>query len=121
MQTIQEVLKGAIDFQGKVNNNKKVRKLLKRWNPIIHFETKDSDIKVSLDMSGGQISSVDEGHVGEPDLVVQFPTTENLSDMFYGRLDPTPMYLSGDILVKGHQADVIKLDAITMIIWPEED
>jgi len=29
------------------------------------------------------------------------------------------MYLSGDILVKGHQADVIKLDAITMIIWPE--
>jgi hypothetical protein len=40
--------------------------------------------------------------------------------MFEGRLDPTPKYLSGEILVKGHQADVIKLDAITMIIWPED-
>ncbi|MBU2511983.1 SCP2 sterol-binding domain-containing protein [bacterium] len=121
MLSIEEVLKGAKDFREKVNDNKKVRKLLKRWNPVIYFETKDSDIRITLDMSGGQISAVEEGHVGEPDLVVLFPTTENLSDMFYGRLDPTPMYLSGDILVKGHQADVIKLDAITMIIWPEEE
>ncbi len=121
MKSNQDILEGANDFRHKVNENEKVRKLLKRWSPVIHFETKDSEIAITVDMKGGQVSSVEEGYIGDADLVVLFPTTEDLNDMFYGKLDPTPMYLSGDILVKGHQADVIKLDAITMIIWPEED
>jgi hypothetical protein len=120
MSDINECLNAANDFKDRMNDNAKVRKLLKRWNPLIHFDTRDSDIKLSFGMSGGMAVSVDAGHVGTADLTVTFPTAKDLVDMFHGKLDPTPMYLSGDVLVKGHQADVIKLDAITMIIWPEK-
>ncbi len=119
MTTIQESLKAANDFKDKMNEKKKIRKLLKRWSPLIHFETRDSDVKISVEIAGGMAASVSEGHTGDADLVVTFPTVKDLNDMFIGKLDPTPKYLSGEILVKGHQADVIKLDAITMIIWPE--
>ncbi len=117
----QDIIEGAREFRNKVNDNTKVRKLLKRWSPVIHYETRDSDIAITMDMTGGHIAPIEEGHAGEADLVVIFPTTQEWSDMLRGYLDPTPMYLSGDILVKGHQADVIKLDAITMIIWPDQD
>jgi len=120
MSDIQESLKAANDFKDKMNENVKVRKLLKRWNPLIHFDAKDSDVKLTFKMSEGMAVSAEEGHVGDAELAVTFPTVNDLVDMFSGKLDPTPMYLSGDILVKGHQADVIKLDAITMIIWPEK-
>jgi putative sterol carrier protein len=119
MTAIQESLSAANDFKSKMNENKRVRKLLKRWSPLIHFDTKDSDVRITFEIRQGEVASVDEGHIGDPDLVVTFPTVQDLTDMFVGRLDPTPKYLSGEILVKGHQADVIKLDAITMIIWPE--
>lgn len=119
MSDIHESLKAANEFKDKINDNEKVRRLLKRWNPLIHFDTRDSDVRLTFRMNGGIAESVEEGHIGDSDLMVTFPTASDLVDMFSGRLDPTPMYLSGDILVKGHQADVIKLDAITMIIWPE--
>lgn len=119
MSGINEGLKAANDFKDKMNENMKVRKLLKRWNPLIHFDTRDSDVRLTFKMSEGMAVSVEEGHIGDAELAVTFPTVIDLIDMFSGKLDPTSMYLSGDILVKGHQADVIKLDAITMIIWPE--
>lgn len=120
MLDIHESLKAANEFKDKINDNEKIRKLLKRWNSLMHFDAKDSDVRLTFKMNGGMAESVEEGHIGDADLVVMFPTVKDLVDMFSGRLDPTPMYLSGDILVKGHQADVIKLDAITMIIWPEK-
>jgi len=115
-----ESLRAANDFKSKMNENKRVRKLLKRWSPLIHFDTRDSDVKITFEINEGKVTTVVEGFTGDADLVVTFPTVQDLIDMFEGRLDPTPKYLSGEILVKGHQADVIKLDAITMIIWPED-
>jgi hypothetical protein len=113
-------LKAANEFKDRMNGNPKVRQLLKRWNPLMHFDARDSAVRITFRMSEGMAVSAEEGHRGEADLSVTFPTAGNLVDMFMGRLDPTPMYLSGDILVRGHQADVIKLDAITMIIWPDK-
>jgi len=120
MSNLDVCLTAAKAFKDKMNDNPRVRKLLKRWNPLIHFESKDSDVKLTFTMSGGMAVSAEAGHRGVADLALTFPSVRDLVDMFSGALDPTAMYLSGDILVKGHQADVIKLDAITMLIWPEK-
>ncbi len=119
MVTIDEVLAAATDFKNKMNANPKIQKLLKIWNPLIHFATTDSGIKTTVNIKGGIVEEVKAGNNGDPDLVISFPTALELRDMLLGKLNPTAMYLSGDIRVKGHQADVIKLDAITMILWPE--
>jgi hypothetical protein len=39
--------------------------------------------------------------------------------MFWGDLNPSQKYLDGLIKVKATQEDIMRLDAITMIIWPD--
>ncbi len=46
-------------------------------------------------------------------------TSEDLCNMFWGDLNPSQKYLQGEIRVKASQEDVVRLDAITMIIWPD--
>ena len=39
--------------------------------------------------------------------------------MFWGDLNSVQKYLRGEIVVKGSQEDVMRLDAISYVIWPE--
>jgi hypothetical protein len=39
--------------------------------------------------------------------------------MFWGDLNPTQKYLSGELQIKGSQEDIMRLDAISAVIWPE--
>ncbi|MCC6751796.1 MAG: SCP2 sterol-binding domain-containing protein [Deltaproteobacteria bacterium] len=120
MPTAAELLQAANEFREKMNGHPKVRKLLKRWSPTLHFTASDdAAAKLSLRIDGGEAGPAVEGHQGSCDLEV-LGTAQDLGDMFRGRINPTQKYLNGEIRVKGHQADIIKLDAITMIIWPEE-
>jgi putative sterol carrier protein len=65
----------------------------------------------------GEITAFQVGQDGTPDIVVQ-ATSEDLCDMFWGDLNPSQKYLRGEIIVKASQEDVMRLDAISMIIWP---
>jgi putative sterol carrier protein len=55
---------------------------------------------------------------GMPDVVIE-TDSETLCDMFWGDINPTQKYLKGEIKVKGSQEDVMRIDAITAVIWPE--
>jgi hypothetical protein len=39
--------------------------------------------------------------------------------MFWGDINPMPKYLRGEIQVRGSQEDIMRLDAISYVIWPE--
>jgi hypothetical protein len=39
--------------------------------------------------------------------------------MFWGDISPTQKYLRGEIKVKGTQEDVMRIDVISAVIWPE--
>lgn len=39
--------------------------------------------------------------------------------MFWGDLNPVAKYLRGEIAVQGSQEDVMRLDAISSVIWPD--
>jgi len=45
--------------------------------------------------------------------------SETFCDMFWGDLNPVQKYLRGEIKVKGSQEDVMRLDAISYVIWPD--
>jgi hypothetical protein len=40
--------------------------------------------------------------------------------MFWGDLNPAQKYLRGELKLKASQEDVMRLDAINLIIWPED-
>jgi len=118
MATGQEIMEALADYQVQCNENKRLRKMQRDWSRLLHFIAEDTGDTFTMDVQKGEIVSLAAGAKGTPDIIVT-ATSENLCDMFWGDLNPSQKYLQGEIKVKATQEDVVRLDAITMIIWPD--
>lgn len=118
MATKQEILEALLDYQIQCNDNQRLRRMQRDWNKIIHICTFDTPADFTMTVVAGEITKIQEGLSGTPDLVVT-SDSESFCDIFWGDLNPTEKYLKGEIKIKGSQEDIMRLDAITMIIWPE--
>jgi len=118
MATSQEILDALADYQIQCNENKRLRKMQRDWTKLLHFIAEDSGDTFTMNVVKGEIVSYGPGAGGTPDIIVT-TTSENFCDMFWGDLNPSQKYLQGEIRVKATQEDIVRLDAITMIIWPD--
>ena len=118
MATSQEILEALADYQVQCNENKRLRKMQRDWSKLLHFVAEDTGDTFTMNVVKGEIVSFEAGTNGTPDIIVT-TTSENFCDMFWGDLNPSQKYLQGEIRVKASQEDVVRLDAITMIIWPD--
>jgi putative sterol carrier protein len=118
MATSQEILEALADYQVQCNNNKRLRKMQRDWTKLLHFFAQDTGDSFSMDVVKGEIISFKSGAEGTPDVVVT-AKSEDLCDMFLGDLNPNSKYLAGEIRVKASQEDIMRIDAISMIIWPD--
>ncbi len=113
-----EISEALADYTISCNENQRLRKMQRDWSRMLHFVCSDTPQTFSMDVVRGEITSTQQGHVGVPDIVVT-ATSETFCDMFWGDLNPVQKYLRGEIVVKGSQEDVMRLDAISYVIWPE--
>jgi len=113
-----ELREALNDYTINCNGNARLRKMQRDWTRMLHFVCSDVDVRFSMDVDRGEIVRVETGHVGQPDIVVT-TTSETFCDMFWGDLNPVQKYLKGEITVKGSQEDVMRLDAISYVIWPD--
>jgi putative sterol carrier protein len=118
MATKEDILEALADYQVQCNNNTRLRRMQRDWSKLIHFFAEDTGDYFTMDVVKGEIVSYEAGAKGTPDIIVT-TLSENLCDMFWGDLNPSQKYLAGEIKVKASQEDIIRLDAITMIIWPD--
>jgi len=118
MATSDEIMEALADFKVQCNENKRLRRMQRDWTKLIHFVAEDTGDSFTMDVVKGEIVSFGTGRNGTPDIIVT-ASSEDLCDMFWGDLNPSQKYLDGEIRVKGSQEDIMRLDAITMIIWPE--
>lgn len=118
MATGQEILDALADYQVQCNENKRLRKMQRDWSRLLHFVAEDTGDTFTMDVVKGEIVKFSAGTEGTPDIIVT-ASSEDLCDMFWGDLNPSQKYLQGEIKVKATQEDVVRLDAISMIIWPE--
>lgn len=118
MATSQEILEALADYQVQCNNNARLRKMQRDWSKLLHFIADDTGDQFTMNVIKGEIVSFQAGASGTPDILVT-TRSENLCDMFWGDLNPSQKYLQGEIRVKASQEDIMRLDAITMIIWPD--
>lgn len=119
MATSKEIMEALADYTVQCNSNKRLRRMQRDWTKLIHFVTKDTDDKFTMEVVKGEIVSCEENTRGAPDVIVT-ATSEDMCDMFWGDLNPSQKYLDGEIIVKASQEDVIRIDAITMVIWPDD-
>ncbi len=118
MASSGEILEALADYQVQCNNNKRLRRMQRDWSRLLHFSAEDTGDKFTMDVVNGEIVTFEAGARGTPDILVT-ASSEDLCDMFWGDLNPSQKYLDGLIKVKASQEDVVRLDAITMIIWPD--
>lgn len=117
MATQAEILDALADYQVQCNQNARLRRMQKDWTRRLHFQATDTGDAFTMVVAEGEITEWAAGREGIPDVVVN-ATSEDLCDMFWGDLNPTQKYLRGEIIVKASPEDVMRLDAITLIIWP---
>lgn len=113
-----ELQEALADYTVSCNTNERLRKMQRDWTRRLHFVCSDNDVRFTMVVDHGEIVETSEGHAGVPDIVVT-TTSENFCDMFWGDLNPVQKYLRGEIVVKGSQEDVMRLDAISYVIWPD--
>jgi putative sterol carrier protein len=118
MATSEEIMEALADFKEQCNSNKRLRRMQRDWSKVIHYKAIDTGDAFTSTVVEGELVKNEAGTIGTPDLVIECDS-ETMCDMFWGDINPTQKYLRGEIKVKGSQEDVMRIDAITAIIWPE--
>jgi len=119
MATPQEITEALLDFQVQCNKNERLRRMQRDWSKVIHILAEDSDSQNTMTVVEGEITKIEESLQGTPDIIVT-TNSETLCDMFWGDLNPVQKYLHGELKLKASQEDVMRLDAINLIVWPDE-
>ncbi|OLZ09171.1 SCP2 sterol-binding domain-containing protein [Sulfobacillus thermosulfidooxidans] len=105
------------DFARACNENERLRQMNRDWSRTIVIETTDSHQLYWLRSQNGVIEA-GEGDVPNADMHIE-GTEDIIQAVFSGQMSPTEPYNAGDLLVKGHQDDLMRLDIITLLIWGE--
>ncbi|WP_032915729.1 SCP2 sterol-binding domain-containing protein [Leptospira santarosai] len=112
------ILECLASFQEQVNENPKMKTLLKNWEPVILVESNDSDNKYFLTVKETKIVSIQKNH-GEDikHLIHLRASSESIVLVFSGKLNPAKAFLDGTLEVFAPDKDQIKLDAISLVLW----
>ncbi|NMP21450.1 SCP2 sterol-binding domain-containing protein [Sulfobacillus harzensis] len=112
--TLMEALE---QFVSQCNNNTRLREMNRDWSRRIQLTPNDTQNLHWLVSDGGLVSC-GAGAVESPDMLIEAQESI-LTDIFSGQMTPTEPYNNGDLLVKGHQDDMMRLDILTLLIWGE--
>ena len=118
MATGEEIVEAYAQWMARCNANERLKRMLKGWDRVVHLLVVDSGDTFTVEVHAGQLSELTVGRAGSPDLIVS-ATNEDFADMFWGDLNPSEKYVSGEIVLKGSPEDVMRIDAMSMIAFLE--
>jgi putative sterol carrier protein len=116
MATHEEIAEAYADWRERCNANARLKRMLRGWDRVIHLTTTDTADRFTATVRDQTLDSLVDGHVGTPDLVVT-ATSEDFADLFWGDLNPSEKYLSRDIVLAGSTDDVMRIDAMSMVVF----
>lgn len=116
MATREDLREALEDYVTRGQASERVRRSLKNWNCVMHLQATDLDAAFTMEVVGGGLSAVQDGLIGAPDLIVR-GTGEDLTKIFWGEENPASNYMQGAIKVQGSQEDVMRLDAMALMIY----
>lgn len=117
MATREELREALDDYVENAGKNERVLRSLKNWDCVIYFEATDIDASFTMHIKGGR-ATVIEGVQEQPDLIVR-GGSEDLANIFWCDENPASNYMQGAIKVQGAQEDVMRLDAMALLIYLE--
>jgi putative sterol carrier protein len=119
MASAEEIAEAYAQWRQRCNANERLRRMLRGWDRVVHLEATDTGDCFTVEVRDQLICPMTQGKAGTPDLVVQ-ATSEDFADLFWGDLNPSEKYMSGEIVLAGSQEDVMRLDALSMVAFLEQ-
>ena len=114
-----EVAEAYAHWREMCNANERLRRMLRGWDRVVHLEATDTGDSFTVSVRDQTLGTLAAGTEGTPDLVVR-ATSEDFADMFWGDLNPSEKYMSGEIVLAGSQEDVMRLDAMSMVAFLDQ-
>lgn len=109
-------MEAYVEWRTRSNANARLTTMVRGWDRVIHFTTTDTEEGFTMRVEDQQLSDLVIGLEGQPDVVVT-GSSEDFCDMFWGDLNPSEKYMSGEITLVGSQQDVMRIDAISMVAF----
>ncbi|HAM01930.1 MAG TPA: sterol carrier protein [Acidimicrobiaceae bacterium] len=119
MATTEEIAEAFAEWRQRCNANDRLKRMLRGWDRVVHLRTSDSSEQFTIEVRDQSIGPLGMGASGEPDMVVT-ATSEDFADLFWGDLNPSEKYMSGEIVLAGSQEDVMRLDAMSMVAFLDQ-
>jgi putative sterol carrier protein len=117
MATREELREALDDYVEQARKSDRVVRSLRKWNCVIYLEALDTGAGFTLVIKDAT-ATVYDGVKGTPDLIVQ-GSSEDLCDIFWCDANPASNYMQGAIKTKGAQENVMRLDAMSLLIYLE--
>jgi putative sterol carrier protein len=119
LATVEELTEAYADWRARSNDNPRLAKMVKGWDRVIHFTTTDTGAGFTMRVVDQRLSELVVGYEDQPDVIVT-GSSEDFCDMFWGDLNPSEKYMSGEITLAGSQQDVMRIDAISMVAFLDQ-
>ncbi len=114
-----EIVEAYADWRQRCNENERLRRMLRGWDRTIHLVATDTGDRFTVEIHDQTLAELADGAEAPADLIVT-ATSEDFADMFWGDLNPSEKYMSGEITLAGAQEDVMRLDAMSMVAFLDQ-
>jgi putative sterol carrier protein len=112
-----EVTRALDGFVERFAAEPRLKAMTAGWDRTIEVRADDLPEPYWLRVEGGLLRRADAAP-GKPDMAMS-ASSDLIRDLFSGRISPTEPYLTGDLRLVASEADVMRLDVITLMVWGE--
>ncbi|HLZ56054.1 MAG TPA: SCP2 sterol-binding domain-containing protein [Ktedonosporobacter sp.] len=117
MATYEELREAINDYVEQAHKSARVTRSLRHWNCVMYIQAVDLEQGFTLTVRDSR-ATVQDGSCEKPDLIVRGPS-EDLANIFWCDVNPTSTYMQGVIKTQGSPENVMRLDAMSMLIFLE--
>lgn len=104
-------------FVSQFNGSAELPQMTAGWNRTILVRAVDAGWTHALRVEGGVVRTLQPAPANG-DIVLD-GASDTLASIFRGELSPTEPYLDGTLVVRSTDADMMKLDVFTLMVWGE--
>jgi len=117
MATREELREALDDYVSQAKKSERVARSLRNWICNIFIETTDIQAAFTMVIKD-RSAAIYDGQYDQPDLIVR-GSSEDLTNIFWCDANPASNYMQGAVKIQGSQDNVMRLDAMALLIYTE--
>lgn len=106
-------------FAEQFNASPELPQMTRGWDRTILIRARDAPWVRALRVEAGRVALLPLAATPQAAEIVLEGSSDTLAAIFRGELSPTEPYLDGSLVVRSTDADMMKLDIYTLMVWGE--